>query len=669
MAYPDEALSTWKNPMISKLLIANRGEIARRIMRTAHDMGIVTVAVYSEGDARAPFVAEASEAYALHGRSAAETYLDVSKILAIASRSGADAVHPGYGFLSESASFAQAVIDAGLLWVGPAPTAITQMGDKLAAKRLVAAAGVPTLEVTQDPTAYPVLVKAAAGGGGKGMRIVENSADLAEAIASAKREAESAFGDGTVFLERYLPGARHVEVQVLGDQHGLVLHLGERDCSIQRRHQKVVEEAPSPAVADELRARLGEAAVAAARSVRYYGAGTVEFLLEASGAFWFLEMNTRLQVEHPVTEAITGIDLVAEQLRIADGEHLGYTQADVAFHGHAVEVRLYAEDPDNEFLPATGTVELWAPAASPTVRYDSGIETGSAISIDFDPMLAKVIAHGTTRRAAVLKLALALERTQLAGLRTNRDFLIETLRHPAFLNGEATTDFIGRYAGELRRVHSAEELRIAAITAALWQQGEDRQAALVQGAARTGWRNSAMPPQRREFNSGAVGAIVVAYVSQRDGTFNVWITGAEGTEGASGTEAEPIRAIVRQWSARAIALDIDGRHVDAQLTPVGTQLVVHLGTATIELDVKSRFADLSTVAPLGGLVAPMPGKILAVRATVGDRVMAGQVLVVMEAMKMEHHLSSRAAGVVTEVLIAVGEQVENAAVLLVVEAE
>ena len=408
-------------------------------MRTAHDMGIVTVAVYADDDADAPFVHEAGEAVALGGQDATSTYLDVAKVLEAARRTGADAVHPGYGFLSENAGFARAVTDAGLTWVGPAPDAIAAMGDKLAAKRLAIAAGVPTLPMATDPAdaasvGYPLLVKASAGGGGKGMRIVTAPGELAEAVAAASREALASFGDGTVFLERYVGRARHIEVQVLGDAHGLVVHLGERECSIQRRHQKVVEESPSPVVDAATRARLGASAVAAAVAVGYVNAGTVEFLFDdGTGEFFFLEMNTRLQVEHPVTEAVTGLDLVREQLRIAQGEPLGYTQAEVRMSGHAVEVRLYAEDPANGFLPAAGPVTVWEPAASPVVRYDSGVEAGSVVGTRFDPMLAKVIAHAPTRREAALKLALALERTRLGGLTTNRDFLVATLRHDAYL--------------------------------------------------------------------------------------------------------------------------------------------------------------------------------------------------------------------------------------------
>ena len=405
---------------IKRLLVANRAEIARRVFRTAREMGIFTVAVYSEGDSEAPFVGDADLAVALNGTTAADSYLNAEKILSAAKSVGADAIHPGYGFLSENADFAKAVSDAGIIWVGPPPSAIAAMGDKLAAKRTMVDAAVPTLpsvEVTDatDLSAvskdigFPLLVKASAGGGGKGMRVVDAENELEDAIAGAKREALGAFGDDTVFLERYLSTPRHVEIQVLGDRYGKVIHCFERECSIQRRHQKVIEEAPSPVLSQILRNQMGEAAVAAVEAIGYESAGTVEFLLNGEGddaEFFFLEVNTRLQVEHPVTEEITGLDLVREQIRIANGEPLGYEQSDLSISGHSIEVRLYAEDPSNDFLPATGRINIWGPVGEPRVRYDSGVESGSEVSVEFDPMLAKVISHAPTRTEAALKLSL-----------------------------------------------------------------------------------------------------------------------------------------------------------------------------------------------------------------------------------------------------------------------
>ena len=642
---------------IRKLLVANRGEIARRVMRTAHDMGIATVAIYADDDADAPFVHDAGEAVALGGQDATSTYLDVAKVLDAARRTGADAVHPGYGFLSENAGFARAVIDAGLVWVGPPPDAIAAMGDKLAAKRLAIEAGVPTLPMATDPAdaasvGYPLLVKASAGGGGKGMRIVNAPGELAEAVAAASREAQASFGDGTVFLERYVGRARHIEVQVLGDAHGLVVHLGERECSIQRRHQKVVEESPSPVVDAATRERLGASAVAAAVAVGYVNAGTVEFLFDdGTGEFFFLEMNTRLQVEHPVTEAVTGLDLVREQLRIAQGEPLGYTQADVRMAGHAVEVRLYAEDPANGFLPSAGPVTVWEPAPSPIVRYDSGVEAGSVVGTRFDPMLAKVIAHAPTRREAALKLALALERTRLGGLTTNRDFLVATLRHDAYLAGDTTTDFIERHAPATRREPTAAERARAATAAALWQQAHNRASATVLTTFPSGFRNSVTPPQRLELADGAL-----EYARRRGGSFAVTFEGASYSARLHGAGTE------------YVDVELDGHRSRAGVARLGDdRMLVDLPTGAVELALGERFPSPRRDGPAGGLVAPMPGRILDVRAVAGDAVTAGQVLVVMEAMKMEHHLSTPTDGTVTEVRVEVGDQVDNGAILIVVE--
>ncbi|MEI8239334.1 MAG: biotin carboxylase N-terminal domain-containing protein, partial [Actinomycetota bacterium] len=429
----------------STLLVANRGEIARRILRTTRLMGIRSVAIYVDADAAAPFVADADLAVRLD-----TGYMDGAAIIAAALSTGAEAIHPGYGFLSENAGFAAAVLAAGLIWVGPPPEVISAMGDKLAAKRRAIAAGVPTLPSSDDiegaaAIGYPLLVKAAAGGGGKGMRVVNTAADLPDAVASARREALSGFGDDRVFFERYVASSRHIEIQILGDAHGNLVHLGERECSIQRRHQKLIEETPSPAVDDAMRAAMGEAALTLGREMGYVSAGTVEFLVDdASGEFYFLEVNTRLQVEHPVTEQVTGIDLAREMIRIAAGEPLGYSQDDIAFNGHAIEARLCAENPAAGFLPATGTLVAFVPADTPIVRWESGVEQGSVVSVLFDPLLAKVIAHAPTRTEAASVLALALERLHLGGVSTNRDFLAATLRHARFLAGDTTTDFIER---------------------------------------------------------------------------------------------------------------------------------------------------------------------------------------------------------------------------------
>ena len=651
---------------LRSLLIANRGEIARRIMRTAREMGLRTIAVYADGDADAPFVREADEAVALDGRTAAESYLDVAKILDAARRSGAEAIHPGYGFLSENAGFARAVEEAGLGWVGPPADAIAAMGDKLAAKRAMDAAGVPTLpshEVAPGADAaapaqaigYPLLVKASAGGGGKGMRVVETPGDLQASIEAARREAAGAFGDDTVFLERWLARTRHVEVQVLGDQQGNVVHCFERECSIQRRHQKIIEEAPSPALDDGLREAMGAAAVQAAAAIGYTSAGTVEFLLSGRD-FWFLEMNTRLQVEHPVTEAICGLDLVREQIRIAEGEPLSVTQAGLRIEGHAIEARLYAEDPGNDFLPASGTVLAWRPPASPSARFDSGIETGSQVGIEFDPILAKVIVHAPTREEAAARLARVLERTQVQGLTTNRDFLVATLRHPAFLAGDTTTDFIDRVAPPRVRVPGAEELRQAAIAAALAAQADRRAAATVLAGFPSGWRNSQMPPEETRFRPAhGDGEVVVQYQSRRDGSF--WVDAGGGEQ----------RAVVRERSAGGVTLEIDGRRRAFALVRDDDRWHVQGPDGDVQLTELPRFPDRSLEAPAGGLVAPMPGKVVDVLVQPGAKVQAGDLLLLLEAMKMEHRITAPAGGVITDVRVRPGEQVANGALLVVLE--
>ena len=649
---------------IRRLLIANRGEIARRIIRTAHEMGIGTVAVYADGDVGAPFGVEADSAIALNGKTSAETYLDIAKVLDACRRSGADAVHPGYGFLSENATFAAAVADAGLRWVGPSPAAIGQMGDKLAAKRLIQEAEVPTLpaielgddadlEAAADEIGYPVLVKAAAGGGGRGMRVVETPDELGAAVDGARREAGAAFGDDTLFLERWLEASRHVEIQILGDEYGNLVHLFERECSIQRRHQKIIEEAPSPAVDPELRNAMGEAAVSAAKRIGYSSAGTVEFLL-AGREFFFLEVNTRLQVEHPVTEEITGLDLVREQLRVAQGEPLGYGQDDLSFSGHAIEARIYAEDPARNFLPSPGTVDVWRPPSDGLARFDSGVESGSEVSVEFDPMIAKVIAHAPTRREAAARLARALERTSLQGLRHNRDFLVATLREPAFLAGDTTTDFIERIDPARTRDLSAENLADAVAAAVMCAQAIRRATAKVLQGFPSGWRNSRMPPERTSFKFGDV-EVPVSYRSRRDGTFAMTIG-----------EEERTVAAYRAGEGGA-DLEIDGRRVQFAVAGSGDRWFVHGTDYDVELVELPRLPLPDQYEIKGGLTAPMPGNVLATHVAEGDPVAEGQLLLVLEAMKMQHRITAPFDGTVKEVHVAEGQQVDNGALLLLLE--
>ena len=656
---------------IRRLLVANRGEIARRVFRTAKEMGIFTVAVYSEGDRDAPFVRDADLAVALGGTSAADSYLDAAKVVEAAMSVGADAIHPGYGFLSENAAFADAVTAAGMTWIGPPSSAIAAMGDKLAAKRTMSDADVPTLPSVEiaDSTdlskigreiGFPLLVKASAGGGGKGMRVVSDDDELSDAIAGAKREALSAFGNDTVFVERYLETSRHIEIQVLGDQHGTVLHCFERECSIQRRHQKVIEEAPSPVLSEALRHQIGAAAVAAVEAIGYQSAGTVEFLLDGSGddaEFFFLEVNTRLQVEHPVTEEITGLDLVREQIRIANGEELGYGQADLAITGHSIEARLYAEDPSNEFLPATGNVDIWHPAQTPEVRYDSGIEPGSEVSVEFDPMLAKVISHAPTRTEAALKLALALERTRVHGVTNNRDYLVAVLRSDEFLAGNTTTDFITRVSIPGQHVPTECELADASIAIALMAQQSNRLNATALRFMPSGFRNSSMPSQQMVLVHEEH-EIAVNYRPQRDGSFEVRI----------GEEDEVRSAKLLSSGSDRFEIQLDDIQAGGYASKFGNRWYVDIPAGSLVLTEKSRFPEADIADVEGGLTAPMPGKIVAIEVSEGDSVNTSQLLVLMEAMKMEHQIVAAFDGVVTEVRVAVGDQVDNGELLVIISA-
>jgi propionyl-CoA carboxylase alpha chain len=651
---------------IKKILVANRGEIARRIMRTAHDMGISTVAIFADGDARAPFVADADTAISLEGRTSAETYLDVDKVINACKRSGADAVHPGYGFLSENEGFAQAIIDAGIKWIGPSPKVIGLMGDKLSAKNLMQEAGVPTLpaikitaelDITKSASeiGYPVLVKASAGGGGRGMRVVEKESDLESAVEGAKREAANAFGDDTVFLEKWLDVSRHVEIQILGDTHGNLVHCFERECSIQRRHQKIIEEAPSPAVTDAIRAKMGDAAIAAAKKLGYASAGTVEFLLSGE-EFWFLEVNARLQVEHPVTEEIIGKDLVREQIRVAEGEKLSFTQEDLSINGHAIEARLYAENPEKNFLPSPGPVIAWEPSTIGNARFDSGVETGSEITTDFDPMIAKVTVHAPTRREAASRLARVLETTRIQGLTTNRDFLVNTLRTEAFIAGDTTTDFIDR-VNPARTIEISEtKIAEAAIAVAIEAQARRRARAKVNKAIMSGWRNSTMPEEQVAFELSGE-AIKLSYRTKRGGAF------------AFKTGDRELDVNVLEAGQGSVEMDIDGQRSNYSMSNINNRWLIHCNSHDLELIEMPRYPISDSDDFGGGLIAPMPGSILATEVQPGDNVKKGDVLVILEAMKMEHRITAPRDGIVNNVHISVGDQVEIEQLLVTLEEE
>ena len=635
-----------------KLLIANRGEIACRIIKTAHEMGIACVAVYTEADTYSPFVRMADQAIKL-----SDSYLNGNEIINAAKQTGAEAIHPGYGFLSENAKFARAVQKEGLIWVGPNSRVITSMGDKLKAKDIAEKAGVPTLPMTTDPKkansiGYPILIKAAAGGGGKGMRIVEDKKDLKEAIAGAQREAKTGFGDDRVFIERYVASSRHIEIQILGDSHGNVVHLGERECSIQRRHQKIIEESPSPRVNTEMRAAMGDAAIKLAKKLKYESAGTVEFLVDdKTGEFWFLEVNTRLQVEHPVTEEVTGKDLVYEQLRIARGEELGYSQDDITWTGSSIEARLYAEDPSNDFLPATGTLIAYESDINIDARWDTGIEQGSVVGTDFDPMLAKVITKGKTRVDAANKLALALESLHIGGVTTNRDFLVASLRSEDFLNGKTTSDFIEKTNPQRAVILDGESLENALSAASLWIQGQNRENAAILREIPTGWRNSRLPGQKITFNY-LDQDIEITYRSNRDGSFTV----------NNGTTAKII-----EWTPSGIDIEVNNSRFFSKITRDSDSIVVHGPWGDALFKILPRFTLPGSEQQAGGLVAPMPGKVIDLKVKVGSKVKKGDTLVILEAMKMEHQVKASEDGKVTKVLIKKDDQLENGALLMVVD--
>ena len=638
--------------IIRKLLISNRGEIASRIIRSAHDMGISCVAIYTEADTNTPYVREADQAFKL-----SDTYLNAKEILEIAKKNDVDAIHPGYGFLSENANFANSVKKAGIKWVGPSANAIKKMGDKLTAKTLAEKVGVPTLPMgTSSKDAknigYPILVKAAAGGGGKGMRIVEDAKDLKESIASAEREAEGGFGDKRVFLERYIERSRHIEVQILGDSHGNLVHLGERECSIQRRHQKIIEESPSPMVSDSMRREMGAAALKLASKLKYESAGTVEFLVdEKTKEFWFLEVNTRLQVEHPVTEEVTGIDLVKEQLRIADGEELGFDQSDVDWFGSSIEVRLYAEDPGNDFLPVTGKLIRFEPANNPLVRWDVGIETGSIITSDFDPMLAKVISYGETRIEAANKLVLALKNSHFGGMKTNREFLISILESKEFLKGATTTDFIKKVKLNTELGLSEDEINDYAKLAALWIQGKNRNEASVLTNMESGWNNARLPFQEVKLKMNEL-ETSIKYKNTRNNIFKF---------------SDKKNGVVFEWQNNFIDAEISGSRYRSKVSKDKDLLLLHTYKGDVLFKILPKFKIQEIGIVEGGLNAPMPGKVVEVKIKKGSSVKKGDTLVILEAMKMEHKVSAPANGKISKVLISQGDQVENGQTLIVLD--
>ena len=641
--------------MITRVLVANRCEIARRVFATCRRLGIGTVAVYTDPDADLPHVAEADARVRLQGRNG---YLDIAQIIAAAQASGADAIHPGYGFLSENPDFAAAVIDAGLTWIGPPVAAVSAMGSKIEAKKLMAAAGVPVLTELDPDTVtaeqLPVLVKASAGGGGRGMRVVGDLAALPDEVAAAQREAQSAFGDPTVFCEHYLAAGHHVEVQVLADAHGTVWTVGERECSIQRRHQKVIEEAPSPLVerTPDMRAKLFDAARLVAQAIGYTGAGTVEFMADDNGDFFFLEMNTRLQVEHPVTEATTGIDLVELQLLVADGGRLDPEPPPT--RGAAIEARIYAEDPAKDWQPQAGTLHRFD--FPENVRTDTGFVDGSVVSVFYDSMLAKVIAHAPTRRRAAAVLADALARARIHGVRTNRDLLVNVLRHPAFLDGATDTAFFDTHGLDVLAAPLTTPVaaRASAIAATLADAAHNRSAAEAFLPAPSGWRNLASGYQQRRYHDASGEEVEVRYRFARDG---LRLPDDENVALVSATPARVVLALDGVEYTFDVARhgdDVFDVFVDSPLGPV-------------RFTAMPRFPDPGDAVAHGSLLAPMPGTVVRVGATVGAKVSAGQPLVWLEAMKMEHTVAAPSDGVLTELNVEPGRQVDVGEVLARVE--
>ena len=635
----------------NSILVANRGEIACRIMQTAQFMGIKCVAVFVDADKDAPFVKMADEAIKL-----SSGYMDGSAIIDAAKQSGAEAIHPGYGFLSENAAFARKVKSNKLIWIGPSPHVIKVMGDKLKAKEIAEKSGVPTLPMTSNTKdvksiGYPILIKAAAGGGGKGMRIVEKESELKDSIVSAKREALLGFGDDRIFIERYVEKSRHIEIQILGDEKGNVVHLGERECSIQRRHQKIIEESPSPRIDPYLREEMGKAAIKLAKKIKYCSAGTVEFLFDdKTDEYWFLEVNTRLQVEHTVTEEVTGIDLVAEQIKIARGDELEFVQDDIDWHGHAIEARLYAEDPGNNFLPEIGTLHAYDTSLASELRWDSGVEEGSVIGTDFDPMLSKVISWAPDRIDAANKLARGLEKAHMGGLVTNRQFLISCLRNESFLNGNTTTDFIERETLETKKHLSVNELHQTSTAIALWIAQQNRVSDPVTGFMPANWTNGRMPLQRVRLLF-VQDEIEVKYKLNKENLYEVM-----------GSICE-----IYHCDSFGIDIEIDSHRFYAHLTEVGNEIVINMPFGDVNVSVLPRFIEPGNEIPEGGLIAPMPGKVIDVKVKKGSKVKAGDTLVIIEAMKMEHSIKATETGKIAKVMIQLNDQVDNGATLLVLE--
>ena len=638
----------------SSLLVANRGEIASRIFKTAKKMGLKTIAIYTEADRHSPYVNDADSSVKIDS-----SYLDSEAIIAAAKLTGAQAIHPGYGFLSENHEFANRVQNEGIIWVGPEPESIQIMGDKIEAKKHAVKSKIPILESVNDAKSakdigYPLMIKAAAGGGGKGMRIVQDESELEESIKLARQEAMNAFGDDRIFIERYIERSRHIEVQIIADKHNTVLHLGERECSIQRRHQKIIEESPSSRINSKQRDKLTKASISLAKQINYVSAGTIEFLYDDdSEEVWFLEMNTRLQVEHPVTEMVTGMDIVELQLKIADDQSLDITQSDIDFNGHSIEVRIYAEDPLNDFLPSNGKIIADRNHDLDQARWDSGVCEGMIIGTDFDPMLAKVISHDKTRELAASKLAKELENTHFGGFTNNIDFLINILRNERFLKGDTTTDFIDRCQPPRSIELDSKEINFLLMSATLWIQNINHSNANVLRHIPSGWHNARLPFQRTMFEIDDE-AFTVRYKQQRNGSF---------------LDDNNQIAIINDVTDEFIDIEFDNVRRRVNITRYENLYLVQHDRGHKLIKLLPRFKNEQDLIQKGSLISPMPGKVTEMNVKVGDNITKGQKLLVMEAMKMNHSISSDRDGVVKEIYVNIGDQLETGTSLLLLKSD
>ena len=639
---------------IRSILIANRGEIACRVMRTAHSMGIKTFALYIDEDKKSPHVNFADHAIKIQ-----TNYMDMDAVINVAKSYSIDAIHPGYGFLSENASFARKVQSNKIIWIGPTPTVIKKMGDKLQAKEIAKKVNIPTLDTVEKVSlakkiGFPLMIKAAAGGGGKGMRIVKDSASLKDAASAAKREALSGFGDDRIFFERYIEKSRHIEVQILGDDKNVV-HLGERECSIQRRHQKIIEESPSTRLSEELRLNICEDAKRIAQAIKYTSAGTVEFLLDdKTGEYWFLEVNTRLQVEHPVTEEVTGIDIVQEQINIANKKSISFLNNDAAdlghSFGHSIEVRIYAENPENDFLPETGEIFIYQPSELDGIRWESGINSGTKITTNFDPMLSKVISWAETRDEAAAILANALEKTIIGGVKTNKDFLINCLRNKDFIDGKTTSDFISKSKPSRGKILLEEDEKKFLIIAAIYNALNNQKKLGVLNFVPAAWTNGRIPKQRIKLELNGK-ETEVSYKYLKDGSIDILDT---------------VSTVISLEDNKLI-IEIDSEIIVSSIHTKENKIVIGNSYGSIETNILPRFKIPGANLQEDGLVAPMPGKVIDIQVKKGQKIKKGQSILIIEAMKMEQTIKSPKNSKVKQVLVSKLQQVENGELLVILD--